>query len=168
MSITVQTISNKENNHYEEDISPRSSLRQNETHQLRVYHIRMHDVKDELKLKMCFSNEIKFKFNVEKQMDNRNNSSPILYILDLVLQMKNGNLYVEYEGHMQPIGEYNLEISRTVVKYGNITHDEKGSEGHSLKDYYDKKHYFLFNIRFSSKCYTHVPGKNFHTICNIK
>ncbi len=138
------------------------TLSQNEVHQLRVYHVRMYDVKDELKLKMRFNNEIKLPFGVFKSMDNRYNCSPILYILDLVLQMKDGTLYVEYEGCMQPIIEYHLEISRTGRMYTNITHEEKGSQGHSLKNCYYMKHYFLFDIQFSSKLRIPVPGKNFH------
>jgi hypothetical protein len=123
----------------------------------------MHDVKDELKLKMRFNNEIKFEFNVDKQLDNKYNCSPILYILDLVLQVKNEDLFVEYVGNMQSISEYHLEISRTIGMDANITHEEKGSQGHSIKDYYDKKHYFLFDIQFSSKFHIPVPGKNFLT-----
>jgi hypothetical protein len=58
-------------------------------YRLRLYYVRIHDVNDELKIKIDFSNGIKFTFKKGKQLDDRISFSPFIYILDLVLKMDN-------------------------------------------------------------------------------
>ena len=159
--VIFPTMSAKKDDYNVKNRLLRIDSRASEGHSLRLYYVRMHEVTDEVKLKIDFGNKIHFIFEHRKQMDRRSSFSPFIYILDLLLQMDNEILYVQHEGRMKPIGEYRLEMLRPSI-YGpvDITHTEKGSEGHSLKDCFDGKHCFLFNIRFSSRFTTYAPGKN--------
>jgi hypothetical protein len=157
-------MSSGQNNHNGKGRLPESNSSTNEIHQLRLYYVRMHETKHELNIEANFGSKIKFTFDKGKKLDY-NSFSPFIYILDLVLKTDNSEgLMVQHDGSWKQVDEYYLEIPRTIVRYGTITHEEKGSQGHLLSDCFENEHHFLFDIQFLSKYGTHVPGKNLQTM----
>jgi hypothetical protein len=52
--------------------------------------------------------------------------------------------------NLRSIGEYRLNISYIIVLGKHFIHEEKRDLGHSLCDYLDNEHLFLFDIHFHS------------------
>ena len=128
---------------------------------LRLYYVRIHDVKNKLKVQAEFGDKIKFAFNEGKPISNRDTVGPVIYTLDLIVKQKNNEeLYVEYEGKSKPIGEYRLRCSYIFAAIKTFTHEEKRDTGHSLLAYVDREHLFHFHICFHSSYKQHLPGKN--------
>ncbi len=136
-----------------------------EIYSLRVYYMRIHEAKDELQPKMNFNNNIVFIFDKGKQLDDRDHFRPFIYTCNLDFKMNNGILNVLYQNKMKPIGEYHLEISRTIMIYGNITRVEQGSQGRSLNDCFKDKHHFIFNTHFDTRFRHNLPGRK-NRICS--
>jgi hypothetical protein len=161
--ITPRTISTEKDNHNDIGmlLDPNSST--NERHQLRLYYIRIHDVKDKLKMQVDFGKNIKFTFNEGKRLYGKDNFGPIIYTLDLVLiKDNNGQLHAEHKEQFKSIGEYRLNSSH--ISMIDKHFEEKRDIGHSLCDYFDSKHLFLFNIHFHSYYGFHLPGKQIFRI----
>lgn len=134
-------------------------------HQLRLHYVRLHDIEDKLTVKIDFGNGTKLTFNEEKRLNNRNSFGPFIYILDLVLKKDNSEqLYVQFNRSWKEIDQYHFEISRTFIKIGSITHNEKGNETHTLSDCFQNKYHFIFDIQFSSTLTSPLPGKNLYKL----
>jgi hypothetical protein len=160
-------MSSEKDKHNGNDILFESNSSMNKSYQLRLYYVRIHDAKDKLEVQADFGNKIKFLFDKGRQLDQRNSCSPFIYILDLLLKMDNtGQLNVWHEGHWKQIGLYYLEVSRAFVKVGTITYNEKEIQEHTLSDCFENKYHFLFDIQFSPKFNTHLPGKNLRKMTN--
>ena len=138
-------------------LPPSSSV--NNIQQLRLYYVRIHDIKDKLKVQIDFGQHIKFTFSEGKRLYSKDNFGPVLYILDLRLILENNeHLYLEHREQFKSVGDYHLTCSDVSVIGKHFIHEEK--RDHSLYDYIDNDHLFLFDIHFHS-CYGfHLPGKN--------
>jgi hypothetical protein len=154
-------MSTEKDNHNETGghLDPSSSV--SNTHQLRLYYVRIHDIKDKLKMQVDFSKHIKFAFNEGRRLYNKDTCGPVIYTLDLTLKIDNNEqLYVEHKEQFKSIGEYHLNSSHISVIGKHFNHEEKRDIGHSLCDYLDNEHLFLFDIHFHSYYGFHLPGKN--------
>ncbi len=137
-------------------LEPNSST--NRARQLRLYYVRMHEVKDKLKVQLDFGKNITFTFGEGKHLHGKDNMGPVIYTLDLMLIMTdNAQLYVEHNEQFKSIGEYRLNISHITVIGKHF--EEKPDLGHSLCDYLEHEHIFLFDIHFHSYYGFHLPGK---------
>jgi hypothetical protein len=127
--------------------------------QLCLYYVRMHEVKDKLKVQLDFGKNITFTFGEGKHLCGKDNIGPVIYTLNLMLIMVDDTqLYVEHNEQFKSIGEYRLNISYTSVIGKHF--EEKRDFGHSLYDYLENEHIFLFDIHFHSYYGFHLPGKN--------
>ena len=83
-------------------LEPNSSA--NKIHEIRLYYVRMHDTKTELKVQLDLGKHIKFTFNEGKHLCGKDNFGPILYTLDLLLiKDDNGQLYVDHQIYIHMI-----------------------------------------------------------------
>jgi hypothetical protein len=134
-------------------------------HQLCLYYVRVHDTKAKLKLQADFGNHINFIFSEGKHLYDKDNFGPIVYTLDLNLKMDNSRqLYVQHKEQFKPIDKYQLTMSYVTGIGKTFCHEEKRDAGHSLLEYFDTEHLFLFDINFSPYYRFHLPGKKTYKI----
>lgn len=127
-------------------------------HRLHLYYVRIHHVKDDIKLEAKFGKNLSFSFNEGERLSNQENVGPVLYTLVLKLKQDNNkHLSVYHIDEYKPCSEYRLSGSHIKIK--TIKHEEKQIESRSLFEYFNKEHVFLFDVQFDSAYFSNFPGK---------
>ena len=126
---------------------------------LRVYYVRIHDESNRLTLTMKFNNYYYVRLDESRRICHTNSLNPFIYTFDLDVRMHKGKLYLHCEDGWKELDEYRLEISYPGTVYGQFKFEEIGNQRHSLKEYYDMQHCFLFGIRFGPRFHITLPGK---------
>ena len=130
---------------------------------LRLYYVRIHDKQANLNLQANFGNEIILTFDMEKQLDDNSNLSPVIYTLDLTLKKETGRpLNIQTSNKLwKPIDRLRIQgRSRGLLNVTTMIYKEKDEQGHTLEDYFGCEYCFLLDIRFNSKLGNNLPGKN--------
>ena len=158
-SFTLQMMSTEKDN--KNDIGRLLELRSSvdRVRQLRLYYVRIHEVKDKFQVQIDFGGNITFTFGEGKHLCGKDNFGPVIYTLDLTyIMIDDTHLYVEHKEQFKLIGEYHLNISYVTGLRKQFSYEEKRDRGHWLGDSLDDEHLFLFDIRFHSYYGFHLPG----------
>lgn len=130
---------------------------------VRVYYLRIHDLNDNLTMRMKFDDGITFQF-VQGRMNSINTFGPFIYAVDLNLLMNMDKLYVQDDSSLKLVHAFMLQMLYPVPVWGHCVHEEKDNGVHTLKDCFDKRYCFLFNIRFSSRFKLTARGRTLSSI----
>jgi len=132
--------------------------------QIRLYYVRFQEKKDELSVEAVFANNIRFSFNNYMVLDGGKQCNSVIYMANITVQIYDEEeLLIAHDAEWKNIGkgQFRLEISHKMfIKTLTYKEKEKGLMERSLISYVNNKHYFLFDIHFSSAYTTHLPGKN--------
>lgn len=130
------------------------------TNSIHLYCVRMYDSKKDLKLQLDFGRHITFTFNENKQLSDHHHYGPIVYTLDLqlIVERLHQHLYVDHANHFKYIEDFDLKCSQNGLLGKSFAHEGRTDSRHSLRDYLDVQHLFLFTVHFHPSHGVHLPG----------